>query len=89
MQSKRTSLPPPPPITDYEKQRMVRIQHNNQVLYQLLPSLSAKENNNGPKGNGNDVAQDVSADYDPGQDAGHDANSDDDASVTPPKVCRS
>ena len=89
MQSERT-IPPPPPLTEYEKQRAVRIELNNEVLYTLLPSLSAPSlsagvKNNGPKSNTNEKAQDGSDDYDPGQDAG---NSDGDASVTPPKVCR-
>lgn len=90
MQSERTILPPPPPITEYEKQRAVRVKMNNEVLYALrIPALSAGLTNQDQRSKGNEKSQDGSEDYDPGKDAGQDAVSDGDASVTPPKVCRS
>lgn len=88
VQSERTILPPPPPLTEYERLRAIRIKQNNEVLYSLrLPELSAELTNNVPKSKGIEKAQDESEGYDPEQDARHDVGSDGDVSVTPPKVC--
>ncbi|KAK1402365.1 hypothetical protein POM88_001970 [Heracleum sosnowskyi] len=80
--SEDTILPPPPPITEYEIQRAIRVKENNQVFLQLnLPSLSAGMRNSVQRKKGKEKMADGNEDYDPGEDVG----SDGDVSVTPPK----
>ncbi|KAK1365724.1 hypothetical protein POM88_041285 [Heracleum sosnowskyi] len=80
--SEDTILPPPPPLTEYEIQRAIRVKENNQVFLQLnLPSLSAGMRNSVQRKKGNEKMADGNEDYDPGEDVG----SDGDVSVTPLK----
>ena len=79
-----TNLPPPPPLTEYEVQRAIRIQKNNEVYYALnLPVLSAGLKKAESKDKQKEKTRDGSEDYDPAQDDGSDAA----GSVSPPKVC--
>ncbi|KAK1380994.1 hypothetical protein POM88_027738 [Heracleum sosnowskyi] len=72
---------PPPPLTEYEIQRAIRVKENNQVFLQLnLPTLSAGMRNSVQRKKGKEKMADGNEDYDPGQDVG----SDGDVSVTPP-----
>ncbi|XP_063940112.1 uncharacterized protein LOC108225480 isoform X2 [Daucus carota subsp. sativus] len=77
-----TNLPPPPPLTEYEVQRAIRIQKNNEVYYALnLPVLSAGLKKAESKDKQKEKTRDGSEDYDPAQDDGSDAA----GSVSPPK----
>ncbi|WOG87627.1 hypothetical protein DCAR_0206857 [Daucus carota subsp. sativus] len=80
VESAKIILPPPPPLTEYERQRAIRVQMNNEVLSALkLPTLAAGLVKKDKRRKSNEKAQDGSENYDPG----HDALSD--GSVTPPK----
>lgn len=44
-------LPPPPPLTDYERRRAVRVKRNNEIYFPLnLPTLSAEVRSSFSKG---------------------------------------
>lgn len=79
-----TVLPPPPPLTEYENQRAVRVERNNEVFLALnLPALSAGLRKSKQKNKVNEQMHNGSDDeYDPGHEDGSEG-----ASVTPLKVC--
>lgn len=84
-------LPPPPPLTDYEKQRVVRVKQNNEVFFALnLPTLSTEVRNCFPQkqgtGSGKKIVQEGSdEEYDPLEDQVDVSN--DGGSATQVKVC--
>lgn len=88
MRLQECNLPPPPPLTEYEKQRLVRVKQNNEIYFALnLPTLSAEVRSSFSKnkGKGQEKVQEGSdKEYDPTED--NEAGSNADGSGTQVKV---
>lgn len=76
-------LPPPPTITDYERERAVNVSLNDQVYKILgLPTLATSLRNEMKKSKGKEKIQEEGSEYDPGEEE----HNGDDPVVKPRKV---